>query len=80
LAELRDRSGERVVPEEIGLLSLRGLVPVMQALRVRRPLNMLNAEALPAALLLDASIVVSTDSPILRSGAADLEVDYKLVD
>jgi hypothetical protein len=52
----------------------------MPALRVRRPLNMLNAEALAVALPLDASIVVSTDSPLLRSGAADLEVDYKLVD
>lgn len=40
---------------------------------------MLNAEALAAALLLDASIVVSTDSPLLRSGAADLGVDYQLV-
>lgn len=68
------------LPEEIGLLSLRVLVPVMQALRVRRPLNMLNAEALAVALLLDASITVSTDSPLLRSGAADLEVDYQHID
>lgn len=68
------------LPQEIGLLSLRDLVPVMQALRVRRPLNLLNAEALAAALLLDASLVVSTDSPLLRSGAADLEVEYRLVD
>ncbi len=43
---------------------------VMQALRVRRPLNLLNAEALAAALVLDASVFVTTDSPLLRSGAA----------
>ncbi len=68
------------LPDQIGLLSLRSVVPVMRALRVRRPLNMLNAEALAAALVLDASVVVTTDSPLLRSGAADLEVHYQLAD
>ena len=67
------------LPAEVGLLSLRFTVPVMQALRVRRPLNMLNAEALAAAVLLDASLVVSVDSALLRSGAADLAVDYTVV-
>lgn len=66
------------LPDEIGLLSLRDLVPVMQALRLRRPPNLLNAEALAAALLLDATLMVSTDSPLLRSGAADLDIEYQL--
>lgn len=67
------------LPSNIGLLSLRVLVPVMQSLRVQRPLNMLNAEALAAAVVLDAPLVVSVDSDLLRSGAQDLAVDYRVV-
>ncbi len=52
--------------DSIGLLSLRDLVPVMQALPISRPLNMLNAAALAAALVLDADLVVCTDGPLLR--------------
>ena len=68
------------LPDQIGLLSLRVVVPVMQALAVTRPLNFLNAEALGAALLLDALIVVTVDAPLLRAGAADLSVGYRLID
>lgn len=67
------------LPEQVGLLSLRVVVPVMQALAVSRPLNFLNAEALGAALLLDATIAVTVDAPLLRAGAHDLAVDYRLV-
>lgn len=68
------------LPDQIGLLSLRVVVPVMQALAVTRALNFLNAEALGAALLLDASIAVTVDAPLLRAGAADLSVGYRLMD
>jgi hypothetical protein len=74
LASLED------LPEQIGLLSLRIVVPVMQALAVTRPLNFLNAEALGAALLLDGSIAVTVDAPLLRAGATDLSVGYRLID
>lgn len=74
LASLED------LPEQIGLLNLRVVVPVMQALAVTRPLNFLNAEALGAALLLDGSIAVTVDAPLLRAGATDLSVSYRLVD
>lgn len=67
------------LPEQIGLLSLRIVVPVMQALAVTRPMNFLNAEALGAALLLDASIAVTVDAPLLRAGASDLAVGYRLI-
>lgn len=67
------------LPDQIGLLSLRTLVPVMQALAVSRPLNFLNAEALGAALLLGATIAVTVDAPLLRTGATDLAVDYRLI-
>lgn len=76
----RVRASLEDLPDEIGLLSLRNVVPVMQALTVTRPLNFLNAEALGAALLLDGSLVVTVDAPLLRSGAADLSVGYRLVD
>ncbi len=74
LASLED------LPEQIGLLSLRVVVPVMQALAVTRPLNFLNAEALGAALLLDASIAVTVDAPLLSAGASDLSVGSRLID
>ena len=74
LASLED------LPDQIGLLSLRVVVPVMQALAVTRPVNFLNAEALGAALLLDASIAVTVDAPLLRAGANDLSVSYRLID
>lgn len=76
----RVRASLEDLPDQIGLLSLRVVVPVMQALAVTRPLNFLNAEALGAALLLDASIAVTVDAPLLRAGAADLSVGYRLMD
>jgi hypothetical protein len=57
LAALAAEDQDRVLwalqelPDRIGLLTSRTVVPVMLALRVRRPLNMLNAEALAVALL-----------------------------
>lgn len=69
----------RRLPDEIGLLGPRVSVPVMIGLRVRRPLNLLNAEALAAAVVLDAALVVATDSPLLRGGADDLGVPYTLL-
>lgn len=64
----------------VGLLSLRILVPVMQALAVSRSLNFLNAEALSAALILDASIAVTVDAPLLRAGSTELLVGYRIVE
>ena len=42
-------------------------------------LNMLNADALAAALLVGGSIVVTTDTPLLQSGAKDVGTEYGLV-
>lgn len=85
LAELepseRDRAlaGLQDLPSTIGLLSYRTLVPVMAALRVRRPLNVLNAEALAVALVVDGAIRVRVSSALLSDGARDLEVDYRVL-
>ncbi len=79
--DLQDRVGWALqeLPDAIGLLTSRTVVPVMLALRVRRPLNMLNAEALAVALLTEASVLVTTDAPLLRSGADELGVDYRVI-
>ena len=66
------------LPAEVGLLSLRFVVPVMQALRVQRPLNFLGAEALAAAVMLDAEIVVGVNAPLLAAAAAELNVAYRV--
>jgi hypothetical protein len=63
----RARSALEALPEEIGLLSFRRLVPVMAALPGQ--LNLLTAEAVAAASVLGASLVVSTDSPLLNAAA-----------
>ena len=50
----------------------------MQALRVRRPLNFLGAEALAAAVMLDAEIVVGVHAPLLAAAATELNIDYRV--
>lgn len=54
------------LPEEIGLLSLRELAPVIARLRARHQLNILGMEALAAAVQLDARVVLSARSPRLE--------------
>lgn len=73
------RTGLDVLPEEVGLVSLRIVVPVMRAVSTRHRLNFLNAEALGAALLLDGTILVTTDAPMLREAADVLAVGYEVV-
>lgn len=77
----RDRAlaGLQELPSTIGLLGYRTLVPLMTALRVRRPLNMLNADALAVALIIDGGIRVKTRSELLGDGARDLGVDYRVI-
>jgi hypothetical protein len=66
------------LPAEIGLLSLRRLVPVMAALPGQ--LNLLTAEAVAAAVVLGARIAVSTASPLLASAASSVGVGIEIVD
>lgn len=56
------------LPPSIGLLSYRGLEPVMAALNVERPLNMLAADATSTAIVADGRILVSTDTVPDRRG------------
>jgi hypothetical protein len=54
------------LPEEIGLVSLRELAPVIGQLRVRHDLNILGMEVLAAAVSLEADVVLSAPSPRLE--------------
>ena len=67
------------LPANVGLLHPRVVVPVMFTLQVRRQLNVLAAEALVVALLLPARLLVTTDSPLLRSAADDTGIDYQVL-
>ncbi len=55
------------LPEEIGLVSLRELGPVIGHLRARHQLNILGAEALAAAVYMDATVALSARSPRLEN-------------
>lgn len=72
-------TGLDVLPDEVGLVSLRIVVPVMRAVSTRHRLNFLNAEAVGAALLLDGTILVTTDAPMLREATDALAVGYEVV-
>lgn len=59
------------LPEEIGLVSLRTLAPLIGRLRSRhRQLNLLSVEALAAALHLNAQLYLLTPSPPLQHALA----------
>lgn len=66
------------LPEEIGLLSLRVVVPVIQALPVSGRLNFLSAEAIGAAILLGAVITVTVETPLLREAAVEVAVPFEV--
>jgi hypothetical protein len=54
------------LPEEIELISLRTLGPVIGHLRQRHNLNALASEALAAAVVLGAAVHLSAPSPLLE--------------
>jgi hypothetical protein len=66
------------LPQEIGLLDMRRLVPIMRRLPGRR-LNFLTAEAVAAALALNAAVRVTTDSPLLNEACRAVGVDVRVV-
>lgn len=65
----RDRAIAALVelPDEIELLSLRTLAPVIGRLRRSYALNALGIEALAAAVVLDAAVYLSAPSPLLEA-------------
>jgi hypothetical protein len=67
------------LPEHVGLLHPRVVIPVMMALQVRRQLNVLSAESLSVAVLVSGRLMVTSDSPVLHAGAEELGVPYDLL-
>ena len=65
--ELRARATSALLelPEEIGLVTLRDLAPVVGRLRVQHGLNILGMEVLAAAVYLEADVYLSASSPRL---------------
>jgi hypothetical protein len=74
---IRVRLALETLPPSIGLITLRRLVPVMAALPGE--LNLLTAEAVAAAVVLDAPIAVTSDSDLLDRTAAQVGVDVEKV-
>jgi hypothetical protein len=62
------------LPPQIIIPGPRLLVPVMGALRLRRRVNFLAAEALATALVSGASIRATAIGPPLRDACADLDI------
>ena len=73
--QTRVLSSVQRLPPQVGLLSLRDLVPVMATLQVERRLNLLTAEAVAIAVVLDASNVVTTRSALLSDACTRLDVE-----
>jgi hypothetical protein len=65
---LRERAIRALLelPEDIGLVSLRELAPVIGRLRRQYDLNILGIEVLAAAVYLDADVYLSASSPRLE--------------
>jgi hypothetical protein len=74
------RSKLASLPDSIGLVGPRTLVPIMAAINTPRRLNYLAAEALGLAVAVEASIVVRSDSPLLRDACKAVHVGYRVVD
>lgn len=67
------------LPQEVGLLGMRRLVPVMRRLDVGRRLNFLTAEAVAAAVILRGALRVTTESRLLVDASRALGIEHKLV-
>ena len=67
------------LPDRIELVHQRFLVPPMSALASVMLVNLLNAEAVATALILDASIVVTTDSALLGRAAGVASIDVTII-
>ncbi|MGH9067051.1 MAG: hypothetical protein ACRD0J_06135 [Acidimicrobiales bacterium] len=69
----------RSLPGRLIILDIRELIPAMAALSARYNLNQLAAEAVVAAEVLDADLIVATDAPKIRDTAAARGVSYRVV-
>jgi hypothetical protein len=66
------------LPDTILILDLRDLIPAMAVLSAQHDLNLLAAEAVVAAEVLGAEVVVRHDTPKIRETAAARGIPYRL--
>lgn len=66
------------LPDEIGLLSPRLLVPVMAKLSESVRLNHLGAEAVASAILVDGSLRVVAASPVLEAACGQFGIELSV--
>jgi hypothetical protein len=59
----------RRLPNEIGCPEPKAVIPVMAEISTVINANFINLEALALAVLFDADLAISTDSPLLTNGA-----------
>jgi len=69
----------RALPASIGLLDYRKLVPIMTALDLQRPVNLLAADAIATAIVVDGRILVRTDAPLIRVNALAVGIGFDIV-
>lgn len=67
------------LPANIHLVETRSLVPVMIAISNTTRANLLTADALATALTFDASIAVTTNSPLLLEAALTVHVEVRVI-
>jgi len=69
------------LPDDVGLLSLREVVPVMAELSLQQRLNLLSLEALSAAVHLraDVAVALENDGPLLREAVSAAGLQYSTV-
>ena len=66
-------------PECIAVVDARGLVPVMVAVADATRANLLTADAVATALVLEASIAVTVTSELMDEASAVAHVEVRLV-
>jgi hypothetical protein len=83
LDELERSAAERKLlrfPDEVGLINLRELVPLMAQLADAHPnINLLGREALAATLALEAKVVLATSFPTLESALESYAREWIIV-
>jgi hypothetical protein len=67
------------LPDEILCPEPKAVVPVMAEISTVINANFINLEALALAVLLDADLAVSTDSPLINHGAQLLHLNVHLL-
>lgn len=72
----------RDLPEDVALLHPRAMVPVAAGLSARYGLNLIAADALATAIVLDGRVLVAVqnDGPKLRAAAAASSVAYDTIE